>query len=145
MSWGYKIVLAYVGFVVILVIMAYHSFNTKVDLVAPDYYKQELAYQERIEEISNERELEHSIDIKMDAQKGLITLVFPDEMTNSKGQIRLYRPSNAQWDQQWTIGLDQQGKQQLNINELPKGRWNLQVQWEAAGQPFYKQKTLYLP
>ena len=49
MNWGQKIILAYLTFIILLVVMAYQSFNTKVDLVAKDYYRQELAYQERIE------------------------------------------------------------------------------------------------
>jgi len=145
MNWGLKIIVAYLSFIVLLVVLAYYSFSAKVDLVSEDYYRQEIAYQDRIEEIENERNLDHTVAIKTDLRQGFITLAFPKGMSQSQGDIYLYRPSNADWDRHFKISLDPQRCQQLELQGLPAGRWSLQLHWESNGQPFYKQQSIYLP
>ena len=50
MSWGKKIMFVYIVFVAGILFLVYKSSSQKVDLVTPDYYKKELAFQHTIEE-----------------------------------------------------------------------------------------------
>ena len=49
MSWGIKIAIVYVGFMALIISMVIVSSSSKSELVAKDYYAQELNYQQRIE------------------------------------------------------------------------------------------------
>ena len=60
MNWGNKIILAFTLFVIFLGVLVYRSVNNNVQLVAPDYYEQELTYQHEIDKLKNEKELKQS-------------------------------------------------------------------------------------
>jgi len=51
MSWGKKITILYIGFVLLIVSMVTISASHKIELVSKDYYAQELDYQQKINAI----------------------------------------------------------------------------------------------
>ena len=53
MSWGTKIAFLYLSFATMIGVMVYKSVTQSVDLVAPNYYEQELKYQDKIDGINN--------------------------------------------------------------------------------------------
>ncbi|MFZ8343681.1 FixH family protein, partial [Staphylococcus aureus] len=53
MNWGYKLLLAFISFALIIGILVYKSINTKYDLVSTEYYKDELRYQDKIDGSGN--------------------------------------------------------------------------------------------
>ena len=50
MNWGNRILLVYIFFVAGIMLLVYKSSIQKTDLVTPDYYTKELAFQSTIEE-----------------------------------------------------------------------------------------------
>jgi len=67
-SWGYKIVIGYLAFVLGILFLVYKANQQKFDLVTEDYYGEELKYQNIIDQKSNVTELStapvvtHSVD-----------------------------------------------------------------------------------
>ena len=58
MNWGNKIAIAYSSFVIFMVILVISCVKQNgIFLVSEDYYKQEIQYQDRIDNISNTRQL----------------------------------------------------------------------------------------
>mgnify|MGYP003351831803 CR=1 FL=1 len=48
-NWGWRIVMLYGGFVVLILFLVYKTTTVKDDLVTPDYYAKELKYQEQLD------------------------------------------------------------------------------------------------
>jgi hypothetical protein len=57
MNFGVKITALYLGFVALILTLVFMSFGQKVELVSKDYYAQEIAFQDKINSINNERSL----------------------------------------------------------------------------------------
>ncbi|MGB1317661.1 MAG: FixH family protein, partial [Flavobacteriales bacterium] len=56
MNWGWGISIFYGSFVVFMLGMVTLAFQQDFDLVADDYYEQEIAYQGRIDQMNNAAE-----------------------------------------------------------------------------------------
>ena len=145
MNWGYRIVLAYLVFMVILGVMAYKSFNSKVNLVAQDYYRQELAYQEQIDKMANAANLKQPLTMELVSQNNYLEITFPPHQQDLKGTVTLYRPSNAQMDRVWKLKVNDQHQQSIPLNSLARGLWKVKIEWQAEGKSYYQQKNIYLP
>ena len=74
MNWGWKIVVVYSGFVVMTLGMVFYFMGHKVDLVAKDYYKQEIEYQDQIDKITNAKSLDEPIGFEYTAAEKKIKL-----------------------------------------------------------------------
>lgn len=145
MNWGYRIVIAYLLFVGILGVLAFKSFRSKVNLVAPDYYKQELAYQQQIDKIKNAASLEHPLTIELLSEQRLLIVRFPSSQVGLRGKVTLYRPSNSDLDRTWKLQPDQENRQFISLKDMADGLWKVKVEWEANGKSFYQQKNIYVP
>ncbi len=146
MNWGMKIILAYVFFAAIVATMVTIAMKQDVSLVAADYYKQEIAYQDQIDRMENVRALEHAPKIRFQAESNSLTIAFPkqEKMHKANGNIHLFRPSNVRLDREFALQLDEQGKQSLAVPGLAKGLWRVKLQWEAEGKEYYHEKLLVL-
>ncbi len=145
MHWGHKIIVAYLVFVVVLVILAFKSFQSDVSLVSQDYYRQELVYQSQIERIENERSLKEKIHIELNSDTQALAIHFPKSYEEVKGTVKMYRPSDADLDQQFALSLDTLNYQHIPVHELASGLWKLQISWESLSKSYYKEHPIYLP
>jgi len=104
MNWGWKIVVLYSGFVVMTLGMVFYFIGDKVDLVADDYYKQEIAYQNQIDKMSNSQALEQPLEIDLDRETLTAKIRFPMEHASAglRGTVQLYRPANSDEDKSLT-------------------------------------------
>jgi hypothetical protein len=143
MNWGWKIALAYTGFVVMVLAMVVYTMNQDLFLVADDYYKQEIEYQQEIDKMENVAALSDKIRWKKEGT--YIFLTFPKEFQNVKtaGNIHFFRPSDANKDK--IIDLNVQGLQQkVFVGALDKGFWKLKINWQAGGKSYYQEEELLL-
>lgn len=145
MNWGYRIVVAYLLFALILGVLAFKSFRSKVSLVAPDYYRQEIAYQEQIDKIENAANLEHPLTIELDNEKKVLVITFPPQQQQLSGEVTFYRPSNAQMDRFWKITPNHQNQQLIALQTVENGLWKVQVTWKADDKSYYQHKNVYIP
>lgn len=146
MSWGWKIVVLYSLFVIMTLFMVFFFTRQKVDLVADDYYKQEIDYQGQIDKISNAKLLKEPVGIEYFAESRIVKFNFPQEHSEGgvNGKIYFYRPSNADEDKKFDILLESTGVQKIAVGSLNKGLWKVKISWTSSGKEFYDEKVVTL-
>lgn len=139
MNWGKGIIITFVLFAALLTTMAVISMRQEVGLVAPDYYKQEIAYQDQIDRINNYGKLIEKPDISLDDDRNNVLVRFPAAMrsANLKGVVHLYRSSTSKLDQKYDLLLDAYGEQRINIEGLISGIWKVKLKWNDGRQAYY--------
>jgi len=141
MNWGIRITVVYVCFVVLMVGMVTVSSNNKNELVAKDYYAQELKYQDRINAIDNEKKLAKSIEVNIREKDILIS--FPREIAQDfSGEIIFFRPSDASKDVMIKMAFDKSGAQLISKNMLVKGAYKLCLSWKSDNKNYYKEQVI---
>ena len=143
MNWGHKIAIVFGLFVVLMVYMVYQSFQVNIDLVAEDYYQQELVYQDKIDKINNTQDLAKGISLSQ--ANGQLTVAFPDLFGKEmSGNISLFRPSDARYDLSTQLKLDNSNRQQIATKKLAKGYYKVQLDWQAQGKAYYHEESVYI-
>lgn len=136
-NWGTAIVIvimAFMSFILFLVIKMSTNNNYNHDLVVEDYYKKELLFQKEIDKEANAKALKTPIEF-IQTTEGL-RFVFPEifEPSKIKGTMFLYRPSDKSMDISLPLSMNS------NVLFLPKkslsdGRWNIAIDFS------YKKKS----
>jgi len=146
MNWGWKIVALYSSFVVMTLSMVFFFMGQKVDLVADDYYKQEIEYQGQIDKITNARLLKEPVGYAYSNQTRTVTLRFPNVHVQQglEGKIYFYRPANANEDKEFELRINDSGEQSISISSLSRGLWKIKISWNSGGKDFYDEKVVTL-
>ncbi|NER17764.1 FixH family protein [Spongiivirga citrea] len=145
-NWGKGVVvgmLAFMSFIMYLVITMSTDKNYSHDLVTEEYYAKEIAYQEEIDAETNTNNLKEKITGKR-TEKGW-EIIFPAELDPEKikGTVFLYRPSNKKLD--FSLPLDLTSSNLLIPgNRMLDGRWNITIDWDyEKTQYLYKKQIVY--
>jgi len=142
MSWGVKIAVLYCGFALLIITLVSLSMRQNVDLVAADYYEQELHFQDKIDKIERTRLLSEPLtwELKNDA----LLLNFPNIFNGQKisGSLYFFRPSDASLDKIVTISPDTVLQRIVPVAELEKGIYKLQVSWKVAEVDYFNESVL---
>jgi hypothetical protein len=109
------------------------------DLVAADYYEQEVHYQSQLDRLQHARQGAALTTVSYEPDQHRIKLALPPGPAGSKvtGNIELYRPSAVNQDRQFKLDLDPQGVQSIDTANLQPGLWKVRVWWSANGQDYY--------
>ncbi|MDW7695238.1 FixH family protein [Flammeovirgaceae bacterium SG7u.111] len=143
--WGHGIALFIAFFVLFIGVLVVKSFMTTFHLEADNYYEQELAYQQRIDNTENANSLTEPLSCRLDG--GSIVITYPPEHLEKglKGTIYLFRPSDATKDQKVAINIDTTGKQKLSTSGMLKGFYKVKVEWEIeGGDKFYSENPIFV-
>lgn len=142
--WGVAIAIFYGVFALILMTKVIFSISQDYDLVAEDYYEQELRYQDQIEKMTNAKALIKPLEIIR--SKGKVKIQFPDNLNaiEIKGDIVFYRSSDAQRDKKIAIAADEDFRQAIDVSGYQKGMWKLKIDWQANGIKYYNEADLYI-
>ncbi len=145
-NWGTAIVLVFIGFIsFIMYFVVKMNTNDKYqhDLVAEEYYKEELAFQKEIDAEKNGKALKNNVIIKK-VPEGLV-ITFPEDKNyrDITGVISLYRPSNKKLD--FEIPIDLSNSEYIISNDnLIEGRWNIIIDWKYENTSYlFKQSFTY--
>lgn len=143
-SWGYRVMFLYVGFAGLIIYFVTRSMNEKVDLVTPDYYAQELKFQDKIESINRNNDLNQALGIEY-SDAGII-ITYPTDLQNKTitGAINIFRPSDKSKDQTIEITPDKEMKQTINTTSLSKGMYRIKVDYEVDGAGYYSEKQIVI-
>lgn len=138
MNWGYKILVVYLSFIAGIIFLVYKSSSQKVDLVTPDYYQQELKYEQKIDEAERAQSL--SSPIKYEVNKNEISVYFPDEMKGKKitAQTLLYHAADESKDSVYTLETTS-GKFIMALPETDKGMYELKMNWKVDTTNYYSE------
>lgn len=145
LSWGAKIASLYIGFVILIITMVTISMNQKIDLVSKDYYEQELAYQNKIDETNNANALSETV--KYELQDAHIAFQFPKEFIEKKvsGNVFFFRPSDASKDYNQTIALNENAECFVKYSALSKGMYKVKISWSADNKNYYNEQIIVIP
>lgn len=137
MNWGRSIVVAFVLFASFIFYIVYSSMNTHFDLVAEDYYKQELEYQKIIDSKMNANELKERISLKVEGE--IVRLVIPEELRDNEttGNIHFYSAQNAQRDQKIDLSIGQNGEQDFQKAKFTPGNYVAKISLSNSGKDYY--------
>lgn len=144
MNWGIRITILYISFVLLIVVLVSLSMNQKVDLVSSDYYEKELKFQDKIDGANNFNQLNAPISLK--AKQKLIEINFPTEFAakSIKGNVWVYRPSDASLDIKDSISINASGQQNIFSEKLKRGLYKVQLEWTMDGKKYFNEQDLFM-
>jgi hypothetical protein len=142
-SWAVGIIALYTCFALVTLGFVFFAVSQNFDLVSQDYYEQTVDFQSQIERESRTNALSENVTCALTADKQNVEIAIPHAVQAS-GKITLYRPSEADLDKQFALALDANGKQQIPVSGLLKGKWKMKMLWTAGGQDFYKECEIFL-
>jgi hypothetical protein len=141
MNWGHRILFTYLSFALLMGIMVGVAMQQKdLFLVDKEYYKEELAYQTKINQITNAYGLSAPVDFSQHNDQLVVS--FPKEAWPEEGTAFLFRPSNATLDKKIALQPSSSGVQTIALGGLEKGLWRLKLSWKHSGRPYYTEHEL---
>lgn len=145
-SWPTGIILVIAAFVIFILSFVFKvMFIPKYDhhLVSEDYYKDELHYQEEIDQMNNGLALTKNVEIQI--QDNGVLIVFPDEFSieDISGTIFFQRMSNSSIDFERPITLKSYNYL-IDDKDLVEGRWDIKIAWNVNDKKYlFKKKIIY--
>ena len=144
LNWGTSIGIFYGIFVLLMVLFVIKTKTLRPDMVAENYYERDVAYQEHYEKKQNSSKLAADLMIDYEIKEKRIKFSFPVGHDNIGGKIMFYRPSDRLLDFEIEIKVDKNQILNFDSEKLKAGLWDVQVEWNAEGKTYYKEKKLYL-
>lgn len=146
MNWGKGIFLAFVIFASGLGVMLFITLREDLGLVAHDYYKQEIAYQEQIERMKNYETLQKKPTIRQQIDLRRIVLTFPVDLVEAitEGEVHFFRPSASQSDVKFKLMFDETGTQYFDMSSLEKGMWRIKLNWKDSSKEYYQETVMVI-
>ncbi|RJE74872.1 FixH family protein [Reichenbachiella sp. MSK19-1] len=142
MNWGHKITITFILFAILIITMVTIAMKQDVHLVAPDYYEEELAYQDQIDKMNNYNAL--MTKPIFSKQDGKIILSFPDTIEIISGEVLFFRPSHSGMDQKFTLKLDDSARQYFTQADFQKGLWKTKLSWKDQTHDYFVENTIIL-
>ncbi|BDD00320.1 FixH family protein [Persicobacter psychrovividus] len=146
MNWGKGIILVTGAFMVFIISLVVMMCRTDQFLVAEDYYKQELAYQDQIDRIKNVQGLDGVVTVELSSDRKTAFVALPSEMIGKikEGQIHWFRPDNARLDVAQPIEDNEIGRWVCDLSQMKKGRWRVRTTWTDGQKEYFDEKVITL-
>jgi hypothetical protein len=144
MSWSYKILILYLGFMGIILTLVFTCFGEKNELEAKDYYARELVFQEQINAAQNAKDLDTPIAHSVAGRT--VTLNIPSLLLTAdfKGEAQLFRPSDSSLDRMIGLKPDADGTCVITDASLVKGVYRIRISIVSNNTPYYKEEVITL-
>ena len=143
MNWGKSILLAFILFGAFMATLVAVCFRQDVNLVTADYYKEELAYQDQIDRLTNTNSLEEKPDITTDGA-GVLKVTFDKFNEIESGGLQLFRPSDPRLDKQFPLANSKETSRYFSVKGFKKGLYRARMQWKMSGKEFFFEQVIYL-
>ena len=135
-------------FMLFIIVLVIGCMRQDFFLVAKDYYRDEINYQQHIDKVNNTQSSQKTVNLENQVGAGYINLQFPPVAGRNKrvaGEITLFRPSDARKDIVIQVNLDSKNRQVINTGNLDKGLWKIKIDWSESGEPYYDDFILIIP
>ena len=144
MNWGNKLILVFVAFGSFMSFMVYRCMKSPVNLVAKEYYRDEIAYQQVIDSRENTAAL--SSKVKLAQSNDSISIWLPEEMKDRPvtGNILFYCAADASRDRQLPLQVNANALQQLSVKTFVPGNYLVKISWEASDMHYYSEEPLII-
>lgn len=142
MNWGNKLLLTFIVFVLGMSFLVYRSTRTEFELVEKDYYKQEIAYQQKINGREAAAKLSAPVSFSQ-SEKG-IQLQLPSEMKGKaiSGEVWFYCAYDKKKDKKFPLQVDGAGVQLFKLSEIEAGVYTAKVNWRDEAKTYYSEKSI---
>ena len=142
-AWPVFITVFYIVFVLFMFVVFFFSQNNRTNLVSENYYEEELRYEDQIRRIRNANDLAVQPTIEYKKENRVLIVAMPDEFKSAlKGNIKMFRPSNAQMDTDYDLNLIN-NKQLIPTDNLSSGLWLIKFSWSHDNKEYYLEKDQY--
>lgn len=145
MSWGNRLLLVFVAFAGLMSYMVYRCVQTPVELVSSEYYKDELAYQNVINDSKKANALSKSLHISREG--GSIVITFPPELNNMplNGNVYFYCASDENKDRKFSLNISNGGRWKIQDKSFIPGHYLVKIQWHSNNSDYYSEQPLIIP
>lgn len=141
-NWGTGIALSFVLFCGFVIYVVVRAFQQDVDLVSDTYYKEELNYQQHINDKANLNA--SGLSVKTNQTTDYLAFNFPSDFKDAQGEIHFYHPSREIFDKHFVLELDSDNIQNVNKSELVKGRYKIKMNWTAGGKSYFQEDEVFV-
>ena len=143
-SWGTGIVIAFVIFMGGTISTAVYLMNQDVNLVAENYYDQEINYQQHIDRMERTNQLQKKQIISFDG--AIVRINIPNSVLSERlsGEIYFYRPSDSNSDIKIPLVPDSSGVHVIPVESLEKGYWKIKVNWLSNGKDYFSEDRILI-
>jgi hypothetical protein len=141
--WPYGIVIAFVVFCSFMIAFAIYSTRDKTELVASDYYQQEIAYQQVI----NGKKRLTSLGSKpiLHVNDSGLQLELPAQLAAAdSGQLRFYRPSDQSADIRFTWQTLAENDWKIDRALLISGPYQWVLQAYKGGDLYFHEQRIHI-
>jgi hypothetical protein len=144
MSWGYRVVIILVVFVIGMLVMLYIAMQQNNDMIDSNYYDKELKYQEVINAKENLSRLHDSVFIT--ATDSIVKIKIPIAAISEvkDGSIEFIRSSNMKKDRLIPLQTDLAGVQIISRSQFIKGAYRVRIKWTSKTVPYYDERDVYM-
>jgi hypothetical protein len=140
MNWGQSIVLAFVLFAAFIGSLVVVCLRQDVQLIAPDYYQQELLYQRQLDRMNNANQL--AVQPVLRVSQGWLGVEYAGMADMQEGTLQLFRPSDERFDRNFK--LSSETEQHLDVRSLPPGVYKARLKWTMQGKEYFLEEVIYL-
>ena len=144
--WPVGIIAFFVVFVACIIGFVIFSVVQRTDLVAADYYDQEVRFQEQIDRVHRTAAWKGEIAIEIDPLSQHLRVALPAAHAARRptGTVAFYRPSEAGLDRRFPLLVDPVGQQVLDVGGFAAGLWRVRVTWTVGREEFYREADVVL-
>lgn len=143
MNFGVKITVLYISFVVLILTLVFMSYGQKVELISPDYYSQEINFQQRINATNNEKKLSNSISHTINSKTIILKIDSSIIGKDFNGTINFYRPSDSSKDIEMKMNFVN-NEQVIETKQFIHGAYKLQLSWVSNHTNYFKEEVIFI-
>jgi FixH len=143
MTWGNKILVAFIAFAALIGTLVYKCMQQNFELVSNDYYADELKYQDKIDGVSNANKL---TVVQVKENLADVSIQMPKELNGMPvtGEAWFYCVNNAANDRKISLVVDDNGTMLIAKQKLAKTKYLLKLTWESGNEKFYNEQGIEL-
>jgi len=142
MNWGKGIIISFVVFAAFIITLVTVCMQQDVDLVAQNYYQQELIYEQQIKRLQNTEALKEKPQLVIH-QNGL-QIRFDRLSEIEEGELVLFCPSDPTHDRKILIAASNSQEQWIKVSDFKSGMYRARFSWSMSGKEFYIEKMISL-
>ncbi len=143
MNWGKSIIAAFILFAVFIAVLVTVCVRQDVSLVAKDYYRDELEYDEQLARMRNADELPIRPSFAVGTDNAL-EVRFERFADVEKGEVYLFCPSDARRDQRFELKAGSLPVQRFALNNVPHAMYKARMFWTMEGKEFFVEHLINL-
>lgn len=144
--WPFAIMAFFAVLISCIVAFIIFAGCNRMELVHPNYYEDEMRFQQQMDRVKRTRALPAGVAAAYDAKAQTITISLPPEHARlaASGRIELYRPSDSKLDRHLPLAINTEGAQRVDANTMRSGLWKVRVQWKAGGDEFFFDQSVFI-